>query len=35
MVIKENLDVNDKWTYKENSLNFMFIYRKYANILGQ
>jgi len=35
MVIEENYKPNDKRAYKKKSFNFMYIYRNYANILGQ
>jgi len=35
MVIEENCEANDKMAYKEKSLDFMYIYRNYANILEQ
>jgi len=35
MIIEENCEVNDKKAYKKKSLNFMYIYRNHANILGQ
>jgi len=35
MAIEKNYAVNDKKTYKKKSLNFMYIYKNYVNILRQ